>query len=151
MLQPGSNLNGRQVIWYTLQFEDGQTYTTQRLRTAKSGALPRRVSPRHRRERNPPSASLELQSYTGSILVVGVAVARVVNVPQEVSQQPSCVRILPREELACRNSVFAELAFRFEHSYIHSRVLRVDEVDEVDKGVTDGLVGSDNRSCKQVE
>jgi len=88
---------------------------------------------------------------TGTALGAGVTVARMVNVPQEVSQQPSCVRILPREELACRFSVVAELALGFEHSNLHSRALRVDEVDEVDKGIINSLVGSDNRSCEQVK
>ena len=80
-----------------------------------------------------------------------VTVTRVENVPQEESQQPSCVPIVPREELARPNSVVAELALGFEHFNLHSRVLRIDKVDEVDKGIINSLVGSDNRSCEQVE
>lgn len=60
--------------------------------------------------------------------------------PQEVPQQPSCVRILPGEELARRNSVFAEVALGFEHLNLHSRVGHVDEIDEVNKAIMNGLV-----------
>ena len=65
--------------------------------------------------------------------------------PQEVSQQPSCVRVLPGKVFARRNGVFAELALGFEHLDIHARVVRVDEVDEVYKAIINGLVWSDNR------
>ena len=60
--------------------------------------------------------------------------------PQEIPQQPSCVRVLPGEELARRNSVLAEVALGSEHPNLHARVGRVDEIDEVDKGIINGLV-----------
>jgi hypothetical protein len=48
--------------------------------------------------------------------------------------------VVPGEELACRNSIFAEVAFGFEHLNLHARVGRIDKIDEVDKGIINGLV-----------
>ena len=60
--------------------------------------------------------------------------------PQEVSQESSCVRIFLGEELALCTSVIAEGALRLEKLDVIPCSVPVDEVDKVDMDPANGLV-----------